>query len=245
MTISEFNTILSYKSCNINKTEFMKKIDKELCLAHCLSETSTQEDETKIIELYDVLTKMCENQEPLQDILTEGIFKTIYYLSDDVTEYLKQNYLIVLVLIFLYQSRESAICNQDKDTVLKEITLKNIFTSKNPLQLCNYDISNEVLQNTLKQVPILESIIKKEPKNKVTMYELLDGYKNLNVKQLYKWRFNNEPMPHFSNDTLVKKYGYTEDLTYKYYLKEARPNMAIFSLKHSQGKVIGNVSSRR
>ncbi|XP_050480517.1 spatacsin isoform X1 [Bombus huntii] len=245
MTIAEFNTILSYKSCNINKTEFMKKIDKELCLAHCLSETSTQEDETKIIELYDVLTKMCENQEPLQDILTEGIFKTIYYLSDDVTEYLKQNYLIVLVLIFSYQSRESAICNQDKGTVLKKITLKSIFTSKNPLQLCNYDISNEVLQNTLKQVPILESIIKKEPKNKVTMYELLDGYKNLNVKQLYKWRFNNEPMPHFSNETLVKKYGYTEDLTYKYYLKEARPNMAIFSLKHSQGKLIGNVSSRR
>ncbi|KAK1131494.1 hypothetical protein K0M31_017777 [Melipona bicolor] len=245
MTISEFNTILSYKSCNINKTEFMKKIDKELCLAHCLNETSTEEDKTKIAELYDALTKMCESQGEFQNILIDGIFKTIYYFSDDVAEYLKQNYLIVLVLILLYLSRESTIYNKNKNTVPKESILKNIFTDKNDLQLCGYSISNEVLRNTLKQVPILESIIEKKPKTEVTVYELLDGYENLNVKQLYKWRFNNEPMPHFSNETLVKMYGYTEVLTYEYYLNQARPNMAVFSLKHSQGKLIGNVSSRR
>ncbi|KAF3424657.1 hypothetical protein E2986_01902 [Frieseomelitta varia] len=237
MTISEFNTILSYKSCNINKTEFMKKIDKELCLAHCLSETNTEKDKTKIAELYDALTKMCECQEEFQDILIDGIFKTIYYFSDDVAEYLEQNYLIVLVLILLYLSRESTIYNKNKNTVPKE--------NKTDLQLCGYSISNEVLRNTLKQVPILESIIEKKPKKEVTVYELLDGYENLNVKQLYKWRFNNEPMPHFSNEILVKMYGYTEVLTYEYYLNQARPNMAIFSLKHSQGKLIGNVSSRR
>lgn len=245
MTISEFNTILSYKSCNINKSEFMKKIDKELCLAHCLSETSTEKDKTKIAELYDALTKMCECQEELQDILIDGIFKTIYYFSDDVAEYLKQNYLIVLVLILLYLSTESTIYNKNKNTVPKESILKSILTDKNDLQLCGYSISNAVLRNTLKQVPILESIIEKKPKKEVTVYELLDGYENLNVKQLYKWRFNNEPMPHFTNETLVKMYGYTEVLTYEYYLNQARPNMAIFSLKHSQGKLIGNVSSRR
>ncbi|KAK9299148.1 hypothetical protein QLX08_007765 [Tetragonisca angustula] len=245
MTISEFNTILSYKSCNINKTEFMKKIDKELCLAHCSSETSTEKDKTKIAELYDALTKMCECQEEFQDILIDGIFKTIYYFSDDAAEYLEQNYLIVLVLILLYLSRESTIYNKNKNTVPKESILKSIFTDKNDLQLCGYSISNEVLRNTLKQVPILESIIEKKPKKEVTVYELLDGYQNLNVKQLYKWHFNNEPMPHFSNETLVKMYGYTEVLTYEYYLNQARPNMAIFSLKHSQGKLIGNVSSRR
>ncbi|KOC59819.1 Spatacsin [Habropoda laboriosa] len=244
MTISELNTILSYKSCNITKTEF-KRIDKELCLARCLNQTDTQVDKSKITKLYDALTQMCESQQPFEDALIEGIFKTIFYLSDDVNEYLKQNYLIVLVLIFSYLSKNNITNNQNKDTHIRENILKDIFTNQNDLQLGAYSISNEVLQHTLKQVPILECIIKNKQKEEVTMYDLLDGYKNLNVKHLYEWRFNNEPMPHFSNEALAKKYGYTETLTYEYYLKEARPTMALLTLKRSQGKVIRNTFSRR
>ncbi|PBC28068.1 Spatacsin [Apis cerana cerana] len=243
ISISEFNTILSYKSCNINRNEFMSRIDKELCLARCLNQINIQEDEIKIAELYDALTKMCESQD--QNMLIEGIFKTIFYLSDDTIEYLKENYLIVLVLIFSYLSKENAMYNQNKNTTMKQNILRDIFINKNGLQLCDYNISNEILQKTLEQISILKSIIEKKQKKEVTIYELLDGYKNLNIKRLYKWRFNNESMPYFSNETLVKKYGYTEALTYEYYLKEARPNMAIFSLKHSQGKLIGNISCRR
>ncbi|XP_017759699.1 PREDICTED: spatacsin [Eufriesea mexicana] len=245
ITISELNTILSHESCNINKTECMKIIDKELCLAHCLYQTNTQENKTKITELYDALTKMCESQEQLQDALMEGIFKTISYLSDDVTKYLEQNYLIVFVLIFSHLFKENMVYNQNKNTIIKQNVLRDIFTSENDLQLCGNSIPNKVLQNILKYVPILESIIEKRTKKEATMYELLDGYKNLNVKQLYKWRFNNEPMPHFSNEALNKKYGHIEALTYEYYLKEARPNMAIFSLKLFEGKLVENVSSRR
>ncbi|CAK9804301.1 SPG11 [Anthophora quadrimaculata] len=244
MTISELNTVLSYKSCNINRNEF-KRIDKELCVAHCLNQRDTQEDKSKIAKLYDAITQMCENQQQFEDALIEGIFKTIYYLSDDVNEYLKENYLIVLVLIFSYLSKNSTRNNQNEDTNVKENLLKDIFTSGNDLQLGAYSISNEILENTLKQIPILESVIKNKPKKEVTMYDLLDGYKNLNVKQLYKWRFNNEPMPHFSNEALVKKYGHTETLTYEYYLKEARPCMAVFTLKRSQGKLTGSAFSRR
>ncbi|XP_012135133.2 spatacsin isoform X4 [Megachile rotundata] len=244
MTLSEFNKVLLHKSCNINRTEFMQNVEKELCLAHCLNETSTQEDKVKIGELYDALTKMCEGEEQCEDMLIEGIFKTIHYFADDVDEYLKQNYLIVLVLIFSYLSKESKI-NQNKNTEMKESILQDIFLSKNNLQLGSYSVSNDVLQNTLKHVPLLERVVENKPKKETTMYELLDGYKNLNTKQLFKWRFNDEPMPHFSNDALIKKYGYTESLTYEYYLKEARPTMAIFSLKHSQGKLIGNIFSRR
>lgn len=244
MTLSEFNTILSHNSCNINKNEFMRNVDKELCLAHCLDETNIQENKVKLGELYDTLTKMCEGQGDCQDALIEGIFKTIYYLSDNVDEYLKQNYFIVLVLIFSYLSKESII-NENENAEIKTSILRDIFMSKNDLKLGAYNISNEILQNTLKHVPILERFVKNKPKKEATMYDLLDGYKNLNVKRLFKWRFDDESMPHFSNDALVKKYGYTEALTYEYYLKEARPNMAIFSLKYSQGKLIGNISSRR
>ncbi|XP_076176182.1 spatacsin isoform X3 [Ptiloglossa arizonensis] len=245
MTLTEFNIILSRKTCNINKTEFLQTIDKELCLAHCLTEKHTQEDEHRVLELFNVLTKMCESQEEFEDILIEGIFRTIYYLSDDVNEFLKQNYLVVLVLIFSYLSKENTTNGQTVNTELKGNLLKNIFTSKDDLQLGPYSISNEVLQNTLKRVPILQHIIENKPRKEITMYELLDGYKNLNVKQLFKWRFNNEQMPNFSNETLVKKYGHTEALTYEYYLKEARPNMAVLSLKHSKGKEVRYVSSRR
>lgn len=244
MTLSEFNKILSRETCNINKTEFLQSIDKELCLAHCSKEIDSQEEKVKVAELFDALTNMSENQDHCEDALIEGTFKTIHYLSDDVDEYLKQNYLIVLVLLFSYLSKDSVANNQYKDTEIKEDILKSIFTSKDDLQLGAYSISNEALQNTLKHVPILQHIIEDKPKKEVTMYELLDGYKNLNVKQLFKWRFNNEPMLHFSNETLVKRYGHTEALTYEYYLKEARPNMAILSLKHYQGKVIRSVSSR-
>ncbi|XP_076620109.1 spatacsin isoform X1 [Colletes latitarsis] len=239
ITLSEFNTILLHKTCNINKTDFFQIIDKELCLAHCLTEEHTQEDEFRLLELFDILKQMCESQEHVEDILIEGIFKTINYLSDDINEFLKQNYLVVLVLIFSYLSKENIANNKNENI------LKSIFTSEDDLQLGAYSISNEVLQNTLRHVPILQNIIENKPKKEVTIYQLLDGYKNLNVKQLFKWRLNNEEMPHFSDETLIKKYGHTEALTYEYYLKEARPNMAILSLKHSQRKLVKSVSSRR
>lgn len=164
ISISEFNTILSYKSCNINRNEFMSRIDKELCLARCLNQINIQEDEIKIAELYDALTKMCESQD--QNMLIEGIFKTIFYLSDDTIEYLKENYLIVLVLIFSYLSKENAMYNQNKNTTMKQNILRDIFINKNGLQLCDYNISNEILQKTLEQISILKSIIEKKTKER-------------------------------------------------------------------------------
>ncbi|XP_053975278.1 spatacsin isoform X1 [Hylaeus volcanicus] len=245
MTLSEINTIFLHKTCNINNTEFFQTIDKELCLVHCLTEKHTREDKLKVLDLFNILTQMCENQEQFEDILIEGIFKTIHYLSDDINEFLKQNYLIVLVLIFSYLSKENIAISQNKDIAPKGNILKRIFTSETDLQLNNYSISNQIIQSILQHVPILQHIVENKPKKEVTMYELLDGYKNLIVKQLFKWRFNDEQMPNFSSTVLVKKYGHTESLTYEYYLKEARPNMAILSLKHSQGKLVKTVSSRR
>ncbi|KAG7198542.1 hypothetical protein KM043_005909 [Ampulex compressa] len=187
ITLEEFETILSRKSCNINKTEFLEAIDRESCLMHCLSDTSTEEDKTRS-----------------ENITPEG------------------------------------------NTEAPEDTLRCMFTKQSGLEIGGKMISYEVLQNTLKKVPILQYVIENEKeKDDLTMYELLDGYKNFNVKQFFKWRFNNEAMPHFSDESLVKKYGYKERLTYGYYLKEGRPNMAIHSLKHIERKLFANVSSHR
>ncbi|XP_076375987.1 spatacsin isoform X2 [Megalopta genalis] len=245
MTLSQFGTVLSLETCNINKTEFFKSVDKELCLARCLNENHTEQNQIKVVKLFDVLTRMCNNQEQFEDTLTEGLYETIHYLSDDLNEFLKQNYLIVILVIFLYLSKENVANSQSINTEVHRNILKTIFMREDNLQIAAYNISTEVLQSTLKQVPILQHIIENKPRKEATMYDLLNGYKNLNVKQLFKWRFNNEVMPHFFNETLVKKYGHTETLTYEYYLKEARPNMAIFNLKHSQRKLVKSVSSRR
>ncbi|XP_078044398.1 LOW QUALITY PROTEIN: spatacsin [Augochlora pura] len=245
MTLSQFGAVLSLETCNINKTEFFRSIDKELCLARCLNENHTEQDRIKMVKLFDVLTRMCNNQEQSVDALIEGLYETIHYISDDVNEFLKQNYLIVILVVFSYLTKENVANNESIDAEANRSILKSIFTREDNLEIGAYSISTEVLQSTLKQVPILQHIIEDKPKKEATMYDLLDGYKNLNVKQLFQWRFNNETMPHFSNESLVKKYGHTEILTYEYYLKEARPSMAIFNLKHYRGKFLKSVSSRR
>ncbi|XP_076280997.1 spatacsin [Lasioglossum baleicum] len=245
MTLSQFDAALSCKTSNIDRKEFFETVDKELRFARCLNEIHTEQDEEKIVKLFSVLTKMCNDQEQFEDTLMEALFETIHYLCDDVNEFLKQNYLIVLLLIFVYLLKENRANNQSNCTAMKGSILKDIFTRKDDLQVGDYNISNEVLQSTLKQIPTLQYIIENKPKKEATMYELLDGYKNLNVEHLFKWRFSNEPMPRFSNETLVKKYGHTDSLTYEYYLKEARPSMAILSLKQCQRKRVKSVFSRR
>lgn len=244
ITLEEISeTILPKASCNINKTEFLQTIDRQLCFIHCAQKYHTPEDSAKLAELFNVLTDMCNTQDCHEDALIHGIVKSIDYISDDLTNYLKANYLISLTLIFLQLWRKSALCNET-NIPTKSKLLRDILT--NDLNLNTHIIPREVLQFTLTHVPALQCIIEDQTKkSEITMYELLDGFKNLNTKLLFKWRLRNEAMPTFTNENLIKKYGYKETLTYGYYLKEGRPNMAAHSLKHTQAKLPGNVSSQR
>jgi len=245
ITLKELNEILSLASCNINKTEFLQSIDQQLCLAHCSQNCQTQEDNVKLEKLYNALTNMCNARDNYEDALLHGIVESIDYISDDFNAYLKTNYLVSLTLIFLrlWQAR-NASCNEANSS--EKITLRDIFTNKAVLKIGNRVISQEVLQSTLAHLPTLQCIFEDQSeKDDITVYDLLDGYKNLNAKAFFKWRFNNEPMPSFTNENLIKKYGHQETLTYGYYLKEGRPNMALHCLTHAQAKLPGNVSPHR
>ncbi|XP_011880163.1 PREDICTED: spatacsin isoform X2 [Vollenhovia emeryi] len=246
IALEELGAILSLASCNIDKTEFLQSIDQQLCLTHCSQSCHTQEDNLKVKKLFNVLTDMCNVRDNHEDALLRGIVESIDYISDDFNAYLKENYLVNLALIFLrlWQTR-SSLCNEANSSE-RNTLMRDIFTNKIVLKIDTRVISQQVLQCTLMHMPRLQSIIENQnDKDDITVYDLLDGYRNLNSKFLFKWRFKNEPLPTFTNENLIKKYGHQETLTYGYYLKEGRPNMAVHSLTHAQAKLLGNVSSHR
>ncbi|XP_039304859.1 spatacsin isoform X2 [Solenopsis invicta] len=245
ITLEELSTILSLPSCNIDKTEFFQNIDQQLCLTHCSQSSHTQEDDLKLKKLFYVLTDMCNARNNYEDALLHGIVESIDYISDDFNDYLKTNYLVTLALIFLQLwQTQSALCNEANSSE-KNTLMRDIFTNKTVLKIGTRVISQEVLQAALTHIPRLQCIIEnRNETDDITVYDLLDGYRNLNSKLLFKWRFKNEPMPTFSSENLIKKYGYQETLTYGYYLKEGRPNLAVHSLTRTT-KLLGNVSSHR
>lgn len=247
ITSEKLETILSLTSCNVHKVNFLQTIDQQLCLMHCPQKFHTREDNLKLVELFNVLTDMCNAKEQYENALIHGIVESINFISDDFNAYLKENYLISLTLIFLqlWQTK-NVICNE-ANTLEECRLMQGIFTKKSNLKINEQVlIPQEVLQLVLAHIPILQSIIEDQTKkNEITMYELLDGFKNLNTKLLFKWRFKNEDMPAFTSENLIKKHGYRETLTYNFYLKEGRPNMAAHCLKHAQAKLLGNLSSQR
>lgn len=244
--MEELDATLSLPSCNIDKTEFLRNVDQQLCLAHCTQECHTEEDNLKLTQLFNVLTDMCNAKDHYEDALIRGIVESINYISDDFNAYLKTNYLASLTLIFLQLSQMKSALSNEANTSEKNKLIRDIFTNKVVLKIGEHIISQEVLQFALTHIPNMQCIIEDQTKkDDITVYELLDGYKNLNAKQLFKWRLKNEPMPTFTNENLIKKYGHKEILTYRYYLKEGRPNMAAYTLEYTQAKLLGNVSSQR
>lgn len=246
ITLEELDTILSLPSCNIDKTEFLRNVDQQLCLTHCSQECHTEEDNLKLTQLFNVLTDMCNAKDHYEDALIRGIVESINFISDDFNAYLKTNYLASLALIFLRFSQMRSALGNEANTSEKSKLMRDIFTNKVVLKIGEHVISQEVLQFALAHIPNMQGIIEDQTKkDDITVYELLNGYKNLNAKQFFKWRFKNEPMPAFTNENLIKKYGHQEILTYRYYLKEGRPNMAAYTLEYAQVKLLGNVSSQR
>lgn len=246
ITLEELSAILSLASCNIDKTEFLQSIDQQLCLTHCSQSFHTQEDKLKFKKLFNVLTDMCNARDNYEDALLHGIVESIDYISDDFNAYLKANYLVNLTIIFLRLWQTQSVSCNEANSLERNTLMRDIFTNKTILKIDTCVISQEVLQFTLTHMPRLQCIIEDQnEKDDITVYDLLDGYRNFNSKSFFKWRFKNEPLPTFTNENLIKKYGYQETLTYGYYLKEGRPNMAVHSLTHAQAKLLGNVSSHR
>jgi hypothetical protein len=223
--------------CNVDKEIFFSKLD-----VVGLSRNYSEDSESEIFDmrnkqLFEHLKNMCNTKNKFNDFLELGIIETINYLTNDSIEFLKKNPIIAFTLIFLHYSK----CKKKNN----EITLKEIFDSDAGLTIQNLKMPKCVLDTVIVSLPYLRNEIDLNmPKNCITMYELLDGYKKFNSKKFFKWRHRNERMPDFLNENLVNKFGHKEKLTYINYLKEARPNMAVNALLFQQGKLVDGISSK-
>ncbi|XP_011500198.1 PREDICTED: spatacsin [Ceratosolen solmsi marchali] len=235
--VSDFNQILSQPMCNVDKQNFFSKLDI-VGLSRNYSEDSESETiNMKNKQLFEHLKNMCNTTNNANDFVEVGIVESIKYLSNDSVQFLKENPIIAFTLIFLHYSKYKKINN--------EITLKEIFNNNAGLIIQNLPIPKCVLDTVIVNLPYLKNEIDSNmPKNSITMYELLDGYKNFNSKKFFKWRHKNEGMPDFLNENLVNKFGHKEKLTYINYLKEARPNMAVHALLFQQEKLVAGISSK-
>lgn len=230
MSLKEFK-----KSCvTDDEKKFMELIEEQTTIETCPRQPNDPDSHEKMQKLYKSLHTMCDAQDNHEIALSNGIFQTIHYLTDDLDNYFKDNYLITFLLIYL-QTRSS---NKKEQQHLQQLLIE-----KNDLQINNYVIPFEIVQSVFERIPIFHQILNKvSDETDVTMYDLLDGYENIDVKKLFEWRFKNKTMPHFSQIALVNKYGFKETLNYMYYLKESRPNMAIMHLKRYQNKTINQLS---
>ncbi|XP_035737182.1 spatacsin-like isoform X2 [Vespa mandarinia] len=243
LTLQDFEEILTYESCNINKIEFLNNININYYL---MQQNYTIETTSKVKNLYNILNRMSDPQCDILDTITDAIVQNIHYISDNLTDFLKENYLISFALVFLQYCKINTISDSiNKNIELTRDNFINMLNNKCGLEIGANTMPYEILCNILEHIPIVRHIIQNRSKeNDITMYELLDGCQKFTARSFFKWRYNNGPIPHFSNESLAKKYGYKETLTYAYYLKEGRPNMALYTLKHPQGKSLGTISSR-
>lgn len=216
---SEFEKILLHPA--IDKEKFLFDINNVIQLPDYVEEKHLQTIGSKNVNFIAMLEKMCAAESDFASELQHGLVETSRYLSNDITQISKENNFLILALVTLQLTKES-----------NGKMLKNILLKACNLDILDYSLPKTVIREALFKIPYLKQILLENKNGSLlTMYEIIDGFKNFHVQQAFKWRFENEKMLHFSNDELTLKYGHRENLTYLHYckrlLKEARPFMAI------------------
>ncbi|XP_063995284.1 spatacsin [Diachasmimorpha longicaudata] len=237
VTPKNFDKILSMSSCNLDKENFSRKKHSILFYQNeenCDDIMYYQDD-----ELLRSLRKLKDSDDSVRDLIT-AICQTIHKIADNPQNYLKNESLLAFYLIFLSYLESKASGHNKEDFP----TFEEFLTTRTDLMVEDIEIPSEIITELLQKIPYLKDCLhNREKESDITMYQLLDGFRNLNVHELFRWRFQKEQMPNFANASLSKKYGHKEKLNYKYYLKEARPSMAAYVLLNPEGKR-ANLSSK-
>lgn len=234
---SDFLRVLSKPLCNVDKEKFFSEIDSIEFLRNYDDDVESRNNNAKIKQLYDCLRlAFCKNTTAdvdYMDLFESTIIETINYLSDDPIQYLNHNSIVLFTLMFLRSSTR-------KQTSFKDLLSIND-NSNIELTIKSLTLKKDTLKTMIVNLPYLKyEIDKVTVKNNVTMYELIDDCINLNCSTFFKWRFlENNSMPTFRSENLIKKYGHKEKLSHLNYLKEARPNMAVFIFHQQQEKLSG------
>ncbi|CAH0552154.1 unnamed protein product [Brassicogethes aeneus] len=139
-----------------------------------------------------------------EDLLCCNIIKVSEFLSQDLGD----NYVLMLALIIFG----------------KDVKFEDIFANK-ILNICGvplYEAAEKVFNN----LGLLKTIYHKRCRkvaNTLTYYDLLENNLQVDIKDLFKFRFSNEVIPNFTFNNIDKKYFYTKTVNYLFYLKQGRP----------------------
>lgn len=214
----EFNEIFSLDSCNVDSASFLSKLD----IIKYFQNSCERSDPIKAQTLLEAMTAMNSESSDEKQSLLKAILATISYIEDDVNIYLRLNPILTFALVFIQHMMENG--NAQKST-----TLCDLFLSKEELIVNSVRISSLTLEQVTTALLHLD-VKSKESKADQNMYNLLDGFRKFNVANFFKWRFDDTSRPKFGCDEWSKMYGHEEKLNYIYYLREARPNIAVRSL---------------
>ncbi|XP_034936276.1 spatacsin [Chelonus insularis] len=228
INFSEFEKVLYSRWCDSNEDHFFARVHSIIYYQN----TSNDYNEELYLndqELLDVFNKLNQATHFDQKEFNLAICKTINRISDNSQEYLKEN---PFMLFYLFLSNFKNYHN------FKDIEM--VDTSFTEL---NFKELNKLIKNLFTNLPYFkEAIDKVSQKDDITMYQMLQGFENLDVYELFKWRQKGEVLPNFRSENLIKRYGHKEELTYKYYLKEARPSMAAYIFQNRHNKIQNNYS---
>lgn len=163
-----------------------------------------------------------------KDALKNNIYKIATYLSKGYLEtYFCENSLMLLSLILL---------TNDQNFVEILETKKVSFFGQN--------YTKSVLK-MFKNFKLIEHIHNRQSivqNCDLTHYEILEKHLNLDVKKCFAYHFENKPYPHFGDQDLIEKYGYTKKINQIFYVREQRPSFACKYFMIDQYKQFGRIS---
>ncbi|CAD6223033.1 GSCOCG00005360001-RA-CDS [Cotesia congregata] len=241
---SEFNKILSKEHCCVNVNAFYQNIFSIVYHQKIVNEDFDYDVHLQEKKLLYLLRDISKSSNIDQKDIINAIFQTINNVTNDLSGYLQSNpYLVLTLIIIKYQN--DCYLMQQQDGNNKLMNFKDYIHGYD-MVIEDLTIKKEVIDEILKCLPYLKDILGENllERNDISMYQLINGFNNLNVQELFKWRNKNEPLPSFTSEHLIKKYGHKEKLTYKYYLKELRPSMAAYILQKQRSKISNSISSK-
>lgn len=162
-----------------------------------------------------------------KESLQKNIYKISKYLSKgDLETYFGENPLILLVLILLSDDIDfTQVIETKKVSLFGHTFTKSVTKFFNTYELF------ELIHNR-------KSIVQNCD---LTYYEMLDQHLNLDVKKCFAYHFENKPYPHFGDENLIQKYGYTKTINHIFYVREHRPSIACKFFLVEQYKQFGCV----
>lgn len=223
--VQNISSILRESTANLNIEVFYEKLT-EFCvqnklyevLSVCCSEYSfysniLRDNNSKELALW-LQSKDFSNGVVSDETICKNIIIFINYFSDNnnVNIYIQNNPILLLAIILF----------------TKDISLYAVISNNLSKNINNITLNCNEITNILKSLPVLNNIIEKfisTSNNCLNFYDLLEKYSQINSAFDFRKSADSD-VPNFRSAKISKKYGFSENINYLYYVKQTRPSKA-------------------